>query len=434
MKASRVSAALLFGFVAASCGRDPLLPAVVSGEGGAPAATGGVPGAGGGGGGGGRPGTGGRDATPPVDLPPDAPITDVAPGVHPLVVLPATLVLPLGKATRLRALVTIGNDVRDLGSDPSLTWGSDNVAVAEVTTMAGRVTGRAPGMTRVRASHPFFVAGHATVTVTGATVTRVVVDPALVELRVGEKRTLIARATFNDGVTTDVTESAVWVAGDQRVARVQNSVLPIGEVTAVLAGEAIVSAEFAGMVGSAVVRVAANPMPTLAISPLMASQSVGSNARFTAALRQPGGAATDVSSTATWSVLGTGVATSTGGGLFRCQSQGTATVRAVHSNLTATATLSCMAGAVTIRELRIDPPANSPLPVRARIRLTVTAIRSDGTSTTLSSGQVAWRSSDPAVATVDASSNLTGHAAGMATITATAAGISTSETYTFIGP
>ncbi|HEY0711113.1 MAG TPA: Ig-like domain-containing protein [Polyangia bacterium] len=425
---------LLFGLMVTACGRDPLNPPPQGADAGA-GGRGGVAGnagdarvdgtAGRGGNAGaadaGRGGSGGG-------------VMDVQPGQFPIVILPNEVPLvPVGKTVRLRALVQIADTWRDLSADPTVVWQTSDPLIADVAVGSGRVTGVAAGPAQVGASHPLFGSATVTVRVTAAGIASIAIMPVPITIAVGEDRRLSARANYTDGAVSDITEAALWSTGDQRIARVQNSIPPLGELSGVIAGETTVTASFADAAGTAGVTVNQAGMATLSVAPPAQTESVGGTARFQAVMRLPSGVVTDVSNLASWNSMNTLVARSVGGGQFRCSGAGTAMITALHLGNTAAATLTCTNVGPELIELRISPSGgNAPLFVSTRYRLMLEASFSDGTSTTVSNSQARWMSTDTGIASIDGSATLTGAMPGTVTITASYSGVTTSERYTFI--
>jgi uncharacterized protein YjdB len=428
MRSPHLTGLLLLSLLGASCGRDPLLETPQSvGDGGGRGGAGGAPLDGGrGGSGGGLGGAGGvGDASPP----------DVLPGQFSLVLLPAEgPPIPVGRTYRLRALVRLDDGWRDLGTDPQITWQSDQPAIASVATGNGRVAGVKAGKTIVRATHPLFGVAQAAVTVTGSSIARLAITPSPADVPVSQTRQLSAQAMYDDGSSATVTDAAIWTSADQRTVRVQGSLPPIGELTGVLAGTVDVMADFAGASAIVKVTVGDSGMTMLTIAPPSVSLMVGSTTRFQALLRQPSGAATDVSNLAAWSSSNTAVARSVGGGQVRCASPGTCTINVSHAGRTAAAALQCTpAGTVTLKELRILPAgANGPLFVMAKYGLMLEGTNSDGSPANIPTSQITWTSSDEATASIDGGGVIIGHVPGTVDVTAGFGGLSASETYTFI--
>lgn len=448
MKAARVGVAVLgLGLVLpTACGRDPLLdPGGRSSGSGGQGGSGPLGGRGGTGAATGRGGTGGgpdaADANPPSDL---------RPGEFPLVVLPDDgPALPVGRSFRFRALVKLGqsgqatSDWRDLAAEPLLVWTIDDPLTAEITPKNGRVTGLRAGKTIVHARHPTFGSAQVPLLVTASELTQVALTPSPLRLMITQAQAVTATAVYADGSSGDVTQAAVWATGDQRVARVENGLPPIGQVMGQSAGNATISAEFAGKKGEISVVVSGTAPPTLTLTPIAASQTVGATSKFSAIFRQSMAPNSDVSAVASWSSGDAAVAMWLGPlGLFRCVGTGSTNVSAAYMGLMASAPLSCTMAAPTLKELRLSLPNNGPLIVAISYGMGVDAVASDGMSTPVTDGKaVRWTTSDPLIATIDDSpgttsptvlATLVGRAAGAVTVTATYRNVSTSQDYTFI--
>jgi uncharacterized protein YjdB len=428
----------------AACGRDALLaPGGLDGGAGTSGKGAGTDAAGGPlGGAPGRGGAGGGSADAA-----DAGAFEVRPGEFPLVLLPGEgPALPVGKSFRFRALVRLGpTDAswRDLAADPLLLWAIDDATIAEITPKNGRVTGVRAGKTTVRASHPTFGTAQVPLTVTTSAVARVSVQPGPLALMIGQTQALTATASYGDGSSADVTLAAIWATADQRVAKVENSLPPIGQATGQATGSTMISADFAGVRAEIAAVVAGTAPPTLSVSPISASQTVGATARFNAIFRQAAAPNSDVSAVATWTSSDPAVAMWLGpNGQFRCGAAGATTVTASYKDLTATAPLTCTLGAPTLKELRLSLPNNGPLIVGVSYGLGVEAIASDGMASQVSDGKlVSWSTSDLHIATIDSNpavpsptfiATLIGLGPGTVTVTATFRGVSVNQDYTFI--
>jgi hypothetical protein len=134
------------------------------------------------------------------------------------------------------------------------TWSSSAPAVLSVSNAAGnrgRATAVSPGTATLSATYDG-VTGTATATVTGATLTFVVVSPA--NPTVGPRERFVqfnATAVYSDGSTQDVTDQAVWTAADPQLALVSNDPATAGWVIIQgRQGSCEVSASYGGKKGS----------------------------------------------------------------------------------------------------------------------------------------------------------------------------------------
>lgn len=140
--------------------------------------------------------------------------------------------------------------------DRQTRWTSSDPAVARVEA-DGRVVAVAPGTAVITASVEGRTARHA-LTVTEVPVASVIVTPTALALDPGASQTITAEPRAPDGRTLEG-RPVEWVSSDASVARVDGS----GEVTAVGAGEATVTATVGSESGSVRVTVAPDTRVTL---------------------------------------------------------------------------------------------------------------------------------------------------------------------------
>ena len=136
------------------------------------------------------------------------------------------------------------------GSTQDLTnqvsWTSANNTIAQVSNVSGSeglVTGLAVGTTSITATFNGMQQS-ATVQVTAATLTKLIVTPANQVLSVGQMVNMMATAVFSDGTTQDVTQQANWTSSDDSVADIitSSSIHTNGELHAKKTGTATITA------------------------------------------------------------------------------------------------------------------------------------------------------------------------------------------------
>lgn len=150
----------------------------------------------------------------------------VTPGVLSVSVSPESVTMGVGDDVELEAaVVAVG------GADESVTWASNNEAVA--TVVDGVVTAVAPGTAVITVTSVFDDTLSADATVNVAGVTGLSVTPGSAELAVG------GEATFTVAVATEhgADDSVTWTSSDDSVATVVD-----GVVTGVDAGTATITA------------------------------------------------------------------------------------------------------------------------------------------------------------------------------------------------
>ncbi|ABC82483.1 Ig-like domain-containing protein [Anaeromyxobacter dehalogenans] len=348
-----------------------------------------------------------------------------APVPRSISVSPAATTLAAGFTQRLTAIATFSDgSKRDVTA--TAAWESSAPAAAAVT--GGEVTGVAPGAATVGARWSG-LRGTAEVTVTSAVLQSVVVTPPFPSLPLGADLQLAATGLFSDGSARDVTAEAAWESAAPATAAVPSP----GLVHPVAPGDAAVSATLEGVRGATTVSVTAATLEALDVYPGAATLARGTSTAFTAVATYSDGTAADLTAQAAWAASGPEVTLSAPGPegvVVTGAAEGTATVTAAFGGLTSAATVTVTAAELT--GLAVSPAALD-LPVGLSGALEATGTFSDGSTQDLTA-QVAWVSSDAAVA---AASNAPGSeglvsalSAGDATVSATLFGRTASAAVT----
>jgi uncharacterized protein YjdB len=209
----------------------------------------------------------------------------------------------------------------------TVTWSSDNTAVATVDPSTGLVTAVAAGTANIIATSETKT-GSAAVTVTDP-VTSVTVSPTAPSVTVGQTQQMTATTSDINGQPLSG-RTVAWASDNSAVASVDPST---GVVTAVAAGTANVTATSEGVTSSpAVVTVTNVPVASVDVTPANPSLSapISETVTLTATPKDAGGNTLTMSGrTLTWSSDNTSVATvDPSTGVVTAVAQGTATITA----------------------------------------------------------------------------------------------------------
>lgn len=300
----------------------------------------------------------------------------------------------------------------DNAADKSVQWSSSAEDVATVSA-SGRVTAVSAGEAVITAK-----AGEKTAACT------VVVSPVVVQvdtlsldktelaLTEGESATLVATVGPEDATDKTVT----WNSSDPAVATVED-----GKVTAVSAGEAVITAKAGEKTAECKVTVAAKPAPAPQPTPQPTVVAVSSITLDQGGLSlQPGGSATLVATvgpenatdkTVSWSSSNPSVAT-VENGKVTAVAVGEAMITAKAGDLTA----ECK---VTVNPIPVSSIVLDQTELTLEVGKTVALVATVGPENATDKS-VSWSSSNPAVASVDASGVVTAIKSGEAVITAQA--------------
>jgi Big-like domain-containing protein len=183
-----------------------------------------------------------------------------------------------------------------------------------------------------------------------ATVESVTVTGTATSVAPGQTLQLSATARFTNGSTDEVTTTASWSSLNPAAATVSSS----GLVTAVAAGSAEIRATFQGRTGGFVVQVGP---PTLSSLTLGGTPSFreGQTAQWSASAMFSNGSTQDVTSSAQWSSLNTGVASVSPAGIVTGNAVGSADIRAQYQGLTQTRAVQILKAVEAALTVTPDP-------------------------------------------------------------------------------
>jgi trimeric autotransporter adhesin len=271
----------------------------------------------------------------------------------------------------------------------------------------GVVTGRYVGTVPVAAS----VEGKsavAQVEVLPVPVVAVRVSPPSRDLTVGQTAQLIAEPLDAQGNVLPG-RTVAWSSGRPDVATVSQT----GLVTALSAGNAIITATVEGKSGVGAITVSPAPVASVVVSPTSATLLVGQTLQLEAQPRDAAGRPLN-GRTVTWSSNQLDVATVTSTGVVAAMSPGTATITASSEGQRGTMTIAVQAPTVSRVEVA---PATATINVGGSFRLTATVYDSRGN--VIPGARVGWASSDLVTAIVDNTGRVLGLSEGTVVITAT---------------
>lgn len=283
------------------------------------------------------------------------------------------------------------------------TWTSSNAAVATVDnspTTAGTVTGVSAGTATMTAAFGG-KSGTATVTVNAATLTSITITPASPAIALLSQIQFTATGTFNNGSTQDLTTQVAWSSSNVAITKISSASGTEGLATGVGAGTATISAGFNGVTGSTTLQVNVATLTSIAVTPANPTLNKGFTLQLTATGTYSDGSTQDLTTQVSWSSSNTTVASVSNllgaEGTVSGLSAGTATITASLSGVvgSTTATVSNVA----LVSIAVTP-ANKTVNKGATVRYVATGTFSDG-STAKISNQVAWVSSDTAIARIN---------------------------------
>jgi uncharacterized protein YjdB len=330
-----------------------------------------------------------------------------------IAVTPASRTIAMSTTAQFTAIGTFSDhSTKSLTSQVS--WSSSAGAVATISNTAG-TSGLAKavgaGSTTISATSGNIV-GTATLTVTNATITSIVVTPANPTIDVGTQQQFTATGNFSDGTAQDISNIVAWSSSVSNIAVITTS---SGLATGKNQGTSTITATFASVSGNTTLTVSLANLVSVAIKPVnpTIAQSTSLSLAVTGTFTD-GSTRTLTAQVSSWTSSAPAVATMSGNranGLSPGQTTITANIGSVSGSTTLIVTNA------TLVSLAVAPSGASLQPA-AKLTFTAVGTFSDASTQDLSS-QVVWASSNTAAATVNNLGTVTGLAAGTANVSAT---------------
>jgi len=341
--------------------------------------------------------------------------------VEPAVVLSLSLApdgasSPVGIPLQLKAIATMSD-----------TTTQDVTASATFTPGAGLILGSTPGAiigTQVGTFQVTATVGtasaQASVVVTGATLSQVVLSPNPLSVPLGTSTMVQLWGEFSDGSKSDLTAQATFSSSTPSVA--QFSSASPGQLTGMSQGSATLSGSYSGFSSSSLVAVTQAVLSAVEISPNPLSLAHDTQAKLKATARFSDGSSLDVTSQALWTASPATIATVNQGGVLSAHAAGSGTVGITYAGMDGSAPVT-----VTTANLQsVDvSPASATIPAGTTVKLAATGHFDDGTMQDVTFYAL-WSSQDATVASValDAAGEavVTGHTVGSVQVSATVLG------------
>jgi uncharacterized protein YjdB len=340
-------------------------------------------------------------------------------------VTPATATIPTNGMQQFVATATYSDGTsRDVTASSS--WTSATPTVATINATTGVAAGVAVGSAAIGASFGG-KAGSATLTVNNGTLLSIAVTPANPSLAIGGTQQLIARGTYSNGTSADITAIAAWTSATPAVATVTTNALATG----VSVGTSVISASVGSISGSisgsTTVTVTAASLSSIAITPVNPALQIGATQQLTVTATYSDGSTTNVTSMTAFSsanpaIVSVGATT----GLTTGNAVGAVLITGSFNGKTATTTVT-VSGAV-LSSIAVTPPS-ATLAIAGTQAFVATGTYSDGSSSVITNS-VTWSSGSTLVATILPSGVATGLSNGTALITASSGSKSATATLT----
>ncbi len=289
-----------------------------------------------------------------------------------------------------------------------LTWSSSTPAAAGVNA-SGLATAIGAGQTTITVTCGS-VSGTALLTVTPATLTSIVVTPALPVVGINGNVQFIATGVFSDSSTQDLTTVATWGSSASSVALIDNS----GLADALARGTSNITASYEDVSGSATLTATTATLVSINITP--ANPVVPPHAKIQlAAIGTFSDGSTAQLSGVSWHTTSARYAMVSGSGVVRTKkaTKNAVTVYAKLNGITGQTSLTITS--MSVASLSLTPP-NPTIAVGTVQAFSLIGTFSDGVTTVDLTKSAQWGTSNYKDAVINRSGTATGRAAGSVTI------------------
>jgi len=345
-----------------------------------------------------------------------------------ITVTPVKQTIPIGWHQTFTATGTF-TDSSSQDISNSVTWSSDTKLVATVGSSSGVVAGVKQGTANISASFSYAgtsATGSTALIVSSATLKSVAVNPTSALLAPGSTLQINARGTWTDNTSQNISVFTTWSSSDTQIATVAVS----GNTTGQSAGTATITATSGTLSASAHLVVEGSNLVSIKITP----QNLKLPATIETQLKAIGtfsdGQQLDLTSAATWTSSAPSVATvsnaSNSGGVATGVAIGSTTITAAFAGISATTNLTVTNA--TLVSINVTP-SNSAINLGSSQTFTAQGSFTDGSTVNITV-QVAWSSSDVAVATINSSGTASSASKGTTTIQASLNGVNGTTTLT----
>jgi uncharacterized protein YjdB len=288
----------------------------------------------------------------------------------------------------------------------SVPWASSNGSVASVAL--GLVTPLTLGTSTVTATLPGH-SGSATITVTPATLTSIVITTASVSPPPGLTSQLTATGTFSDGSVQNITSAVHWTSSAGAVATVSST----GLILSIASGTTSITAALGQVTQSLTINVSAVTLQGITVSASQTSVALGFTLPLTATGNYSDGSTQDLTAAVRWSSSDSTIGVINGSGELSGLLAGSFSANATSQGVTGS--LAVTVNPARLVSLSISP--SGPLSALLTHPMTLTGHFSDGSTQTISSG-AHWSVSNMLMASITQAGVLLPLGLGNITVTA----------------
>jgi hypothetical protein len=204
---------------------------------------------------------------------------------------------------------------------------------------SGTVTGQSAGTATIKVQSGA-ISATANLVVEGSTLSSLQVFPTTATVPESIQAGFSAIGTFANGDTLNLTSVAVWTSSAPSVATISNAAGSQGLAIGSAPGSTVISALFAGQVGTASLTVTNATLTSISVTPANPSISLGSSQQFSAVGTFSDSSTVTLTGQATWASSDIPIAVVNSVGLASSVASGSATITAALNGVSGSAILT----------------------------------------------------------------------------------------------
>jgi uncharacterized protein YjdB len=238
---------------------------------------------------------------------------------------PGSTILSPGASLSYNAIGTF-SDGSQRSMNGIVTWTSSDPQVATVL-QSGTVTGQSAGAVSIGIQDGSLGAT-AGLVVEGSILSSLRVAPASATVPESIRAGFTATGIFANGDMLDLTDVVAWTSSAPSVATISNALGSEGSASGTAPGSTVISALFAGQVGTASLTVTNATLTAIDVTPASASVGLGSSQQYLAVGTFSDGSTLSITGQVNWASSDAAVAIINSAGLASSAGSGTATITA----------------------------------------------------------------------------------------------------------
>ena len=238
-----------------------------------------------------------------------ATLTATAANLVSIAVTPASPSVPKGLTQAFTATGAYSDGTHQTITS-SVTWASDNTAVATIGASTGVALAKAVGSAHITATSGNMHSPPQTLTVTAATLASIAITPATPSIAKGTTQQFTATGTYTDSTHQDLTSTVTWSSTNTGTATISNANPTNGLATSVAVGATTIGAALNSIHATGItLNVTAAALVSIQVTPASPNLVATHTLQFTATGTYTDASHQDLTATATWASDATGVAT-----------------------------------------------------------------------------------------------------------------------------